>query len=84
MEKRLPLDREALLYKTENEITVILGYRRFLWKKLHIEYQLWADYDLWKEFRLGFLLSSHVLLGRPLYFGSSMDYACLNRSVSWT
>ncbi|MCF7803291.1 MAG: hypothetical protein K9N46_11440 [Candidatus Marinimicrobia bacterium] len=52
-----------------NAATLIVGYRRYLWKKLHIEYQLWPDYDwfyekqeeryyegfdLWNEFRLGY------------------------------
>ena len=48
---------------------VILGYRRFLWKNLHVQYELWPGYDnfyeqnedkhykgfqLWNEFRLGY------------------------------
>ena len=49
--------------------SLILGYRRYLWKNLHLEYQLWPNYDwfyeknedktypgfdLWNEFRLGY------------------------------
>lgn len=48
---------------------LILGYRRYLWKNLHIEYQIWPCYDdfyetneqkyysgfdVWNEFRLGY------------------------------
>ncbi len=47
----------------------IAGYRRFLWKNLHVEYQLWPAYDsfyeknegkyyrsfdVWNEMRLGY------------------------------
>jgi hypothetical protein len=28
-----------------NSPALIFGYRRYLWKKLHIEYQLWPCYD---------------------------------------
>ena len=49
--------------------TFIMGYRRYLWKKAHIEYQLWPSYnwyyenqekryyegaELWNEFRPGY------------------------------
>lgn len=49
--------------------TLILGYRRFLWKGLHLEYQIWPAYndyfetteqkyysgfELWNEFRMGY------------------------------
>jgi hypothetical protein len=49
--------------------TAIVGYRRYLWKKSHAEYQLWPSYnwyyetdekryyngpELWNEFRLGY------------------------------
>lgn len=52
-----------------NAATAIIGYRRFFWKNLHIDYQLWLDYDrfyeknedryyrgvdVWNEFRLGY------------------------------
>ena len=52
-----------------NSVALIVGYRRYLWEKLHIEYQLWPSYDefyesnedkyypsydLWNEFRLGY------------------------------
>ena len=48
---------------------IILGYRRFLWKGLHAQYELWPGYDnfyeknedrhykgfqLWNEFRVGY------------------------------
>ncbi len=49
--------------------TLILGYRRFVWKGYHLEYQLWpaynnyyetteqkyyAGFELWNEFRTGY------------------------------
>jgi len=49
--------------------TLILGYRRFLWKGFHLEYQIWPAYndyyetteqkyyngfELWNEFRSGY------------------------------
>jgi len=49
--------------------TLILGYRRFFWKGIHLEYQLWPAYndyfetterkyysgfELWNEFRTGY------------------------------
>ena len=52
-----------------NAVTFILGYRRYIFNKVHLEYQLWFDYDrfyeknelkyyngfdLWNEFRLGY------------------------------
>ena len=52
-----------------NSPALIFGYRRFLWNKLHLEYQLWPAYDnfyektedryyesfdIWNEFRLGY------------------------------
>lgn len=52
-----------------NSPSLILGYRRFLWKKLYVEYELWPGYDkfyekhedryyesfdLWNEFRVGY------------------------------
>lgn len=58
-----------------NAATLIIGYRRFLWKKLHVEYQLWPDYDwyhnklngkiypgfdLWNEFRVGYQVNFHL------------------------
>lgn len=48
---------------------ILLGYRRFLWKTLHVQYELWPGYDsfyeqnenkhyngfqLWNEFRIGY------------------------------
>jgi hypothetical protein len=54
---------------------IILGYRRYVWKNLHLEYQLWPDYDrfyeeneakyysgfdLWNEFRLGYQLDFNI------------------------
>ena len=64
-----------------NAATLILGYRRYLWKNLHIEYQLWPDYDwfyekkegkiypgfdLWNEFRLGYRVD-FTAMNQPLY-----------------
>jgi hypothetical protein len=55
--------------------TIVIGYRRYLWKKLHLEYQLWPGYnhyfsipenvyfdgfDLWNEFRLGYRMDFHI------------------------
>ncbi|HET9136525.1 MAG TPA: hypothetical protein VFO76_07805 [Candidatus Kapabacteria bacterium] len=55
--------------------TIVVGYRRYLWKKLHLEYQLWPGYnhyfsipentyfdgfDLWNEFRLGYRMDFHI------------------------
>lgn len=49
--------------------TLIIGYRRYLWKKLHLEYQVWpafndyfeinekryySGFEVWNEFRLGY------------------------------
>jgi len=60
---------------------LILGYRRYLWKNLHIEYELWPCYDdfwestekryysgfdLWNEFRVGYRFDFNVK-GLPLY-----------------
>jgi hypothetical protein len=59
-----------------NAATIVLGYRRYFWKNLHIEYQLWPDYDrfyekneskyyngfdLWNELRLGYKLDFSIL-----------------------
>lgn len=56
--------------------TLILGYRRFLWKGLHIEYQIWPAYndyfetseqkyysgfELWNEFRTGYQFNFKIL-----------------------
>ncbi len=58
-----------------NSPALILGYRRYLWKNLHIEYEIWPAYDnfyeanenkyypgfdLWNEFRLGYLFDFKV------------------------
>ena len=55
--------------------TIIIGYRRYLWKNLHIEYQLWPGYnhyysikedkyydgiDIWNEFRIGYGMNFHI------------------------
>jgi len=52
-----------------DSLSLILGYRRFLWKGLYTEYELWPGYDnfyeknenryypgfdLWNEFRIGY------------------------------
>lgn len=51
--------------------TLLIGYRHFFWKGLHLEYQLWPAYnayfennevayykgfELWNEFRTGYLI----------------------------
>ncbi|MCF7911457.1 MAG: hypothetical protein K9M99_02935 [Candidatus Cloacimonetes bacterium] len=58
-----------------NASALILGYRRYLWKNLHIEYQLWPTYDnfyekiedkyyqsfdIWNEFRLGYQFDFNI------------------------
>lgn len=58
-----------------NAAALILGYRRYLWKNLHLEYQLWPIYDwfweageekvypsfdLWNEARLGYRFDFHL------------------------
>jgi hypothetical protein len=55
--------------------TGILGYRLYLWKKAHFEYQLWPSYnwyyetdemkyyegaELWNEFRPGYTFDFHL------------------------
>jgi hypothetical protein len=55
--------------------TGILGYRRYFWRKAHVEYQLWASYnwyletdenkyyngaELWNEFRPGYTFDFRV------------------------
>lgn len=61
--------------------TLIAGYRRFFWKGLHLEYQLWPAYnfyfenneqkyyngfELWNEFRVGYVIN--FKLGKvPMY-----------------
>lgn len=64
-----------------NSPSLIAGYRRYLWKNLHLEYQLWPGYDnfyeknedtyhgtyyLWNEFRLGYRVDFQIA-NRPLY-----------------
>lgn len=54
---------------------ILVGYRRFLWKKLYVEYEIWPGYDdfyeknekkyysgfdLWNEFRLGYQFNFKV------------------------
>lgn len=54
---------------------IILGYRRYLWRELHLEYQIWPVYDwfwesrerktyrsfdLWNEARLGYRFAIDV------------------------
>lgn len=55
--------------------TLIVGYRRFIWKDLHLEYQLWPAYnnyyeinekkyysgfELWNEFRVGYQIDFKI------------------------
>ncbi|HKK60061.1 MAG TPA: hypothetical protein VJ937_11315 [Salinivirga sp.] len=57
---------------TTNSPGLIIGYRRFVWKKLYLEYELWPAYDefyekneskyyksfdLWNEFRVGYQIN---------------------------
>jgi hypothetical protein len=64
--------------------TAIVGYRRYLWKKTHIEYQLWSSYnwyyenveqryyngaELWNEFRPGYTFDFRVA-GRPVFINA--------------
>jgi hypothetical protein len=58
-----------------NSVSIILGYRQYLWKNFHIEYELWPDYDkfyeknedkyyegfdFYNEFRLGYLIDFKI------------------------
>ena len=68
--------------------TIPIGYRRFIWKNLHAEYQLWPAYgifyekkegryykgfDLYNEFRAGYLFN--FKLGRvPLFLNLQYVY----------
>lgn len=64
-----------------NSPALVLGYRRYLWKQLHIEYQLWPCYDnfyektedryyesfdVWNEFRFGYQFNFRIKK-TPLY-----------------
>ncbi len=55
--------------------TIIIGYRRYFWKGLHLEYQLWPAYnsyyenneqkyykgfELWNEFRAGYTFNFKI------------------------
>lgn len=55
--------------------SLILGYRRYLWRNLYLEYELWPGYDnfyekneekyypgwdLWNEFRIGYQFRFHI------------------------
>jgi hypothetical protein len=61
--------------------TFIIGYRRYLWKKAHAEYQLWPSYnwyweqneekyyegaELWNELRFGYTFDFNI--GRAPWF----------------
>jgi hypothetical protein len=61
--------------------TAIVGYRRYIWKKAHAEYQLWPSYnwyweeneqkyyegaELWNEFRFGYGFDFNI--GRVPWF----------------
>jgi hypothetical protein len=61
--------------------TAILGYRRYLWRGLHLEYQLWPSYnwyfenvekkyyrgfELWNELRPGYTIDFHIA-GHPVF-----------------
>ncbi|NVO19948.1 MAG: hypothetical protein HXX13_09620 [Bacteroidetes bacterium] len=64
-----------------NSPSLIFGYRRYLWRNLHIEYQLWPCYDefweknerkiyksfdVWNEFRLGYQFNFKIAQ-QPFY-----------------
>jgi hypothetical protein len=55
---------------------LIVGYRRYVWKNLHVEYQLWPCYDkyyetaeqkyyksfdIWNEFRVGYQFDFKIM-----------------------
>jgi hypothetical protein len=61
--------------------TFIVGYRRYIWRKAHAEYQLWPSYnwyleqneekyyqgaELWNEFRIGYTFDFNI--GRAPWF----------------
>jgi hypothetical protein len=61
--------------------TAIVGYRRYLWRNAHVEYQLWPSYnwsyesdekryyngaELWNEFRPGYTFDFHIG-SRPVF-----------------
>jgi hypothetical protein len=61
--------------------TAILGYRRYVWRRAHVEYQLWPSYnwyyernedryyegaELWNEFRPGYTFD-FKLGGTPVF-----------------
>jgi len=65
-----------------NAVGLIIGYRRYLWKNLHVEYQMWPiydnfyekneekyykSYDVWNEFRIGYRFD-FTIFGSPFYF----------------
>lgn len=64
-----------------NSPALIFGYRRYIWKNLHLEYELWPCYDefyekyedkyyksfdIWNEFRIGYRLDFQVA-EKPFY-----------------
>ncbi len=64
-----------------NSPALIIGYRRYLWKNLHVEYQIWPGYDnfyeknedkyykslyIWNEFRFGYQFNFKIS-GKPFY-----------------
>lgn len=68
-------------YGTSNAPTVIVGYRRYVWANLHVEYQLWPAYnmfystteqkqynglELWNELRAGYRFD-YSLFGVPSF-----------------
>lgn len=60
---------------TTNSAGILVGYRRYLWKRLYAEYELWPGYDkfyennedkyykgfdLWNEFRVGYQFNFEI------------------------
>jgi hypothetical protein len=61
--------------------TLVLGYKRYIWKKFHVEDQIWPAYDafysssqkryykgfdMWNEFRIGYTLDFKIA-HKPCY-----------------
>lgn len=68
-------------YGVSNAPTLIVGYRRYVWDKFNVEYQLWPAYnmfysnvdqqyynsmELWNEIRAGYRFD-YSLMGVPSY-----------------
>jgi hypothetical protein len=71
-----------------NSPALILGYRRYFWKGLHLEYEIWPafdsyyeknenrrynGFDLWNEFRLGYKYEFRIA-GQQLHANLQMPF----------